>query len=116
MDRNYRRCSGGPVGLLTLTLLLAAILLSGCGGREEALYPVTRVSVILPHNDDGYWSLIREGIEEAEAELGESYNIDIQISIPQLNYNISQMTDILKLVIAYSLVRKEKWVVNLTQF
>ena len=31
-------------------------------------------------------------------------------------YVIGQMTDILKLVIAYSLVRKEKWVVNLTQF
>ena len=29
-------------------------------------------------------------------------------------YVIGQMTDILKLVIAYSLVRKEKWVVNLT--
>lgn len=31
-------------------------------------------------------------------------------------YLIGQMTDIIKLIVAYSLVKKEKWVVNLTQF
>lgn len=85
---------------MALAALGAAILLAGCRSAVETPYPVTRVSVILPHNDDGYWSLIREGIEEAEAEIGDSYNIDIQISIPQLNYNISQMTDILKQQVA----------------
>ncbi len=90
----------GLWGLAALAAASAAALLWGCVSSGEPPYPVTRVSVILPHNDDGYWSLIREGIEEAEAELGESHKIDIQISIPQLNYNIGQMTDILKQQVA----------------
>lgn len=91
---------GGLRAILALAVLGAAVLLSSCRGSAEKTYPVTRVSVILPHNDDGYWSLIREGVEEAQAEIGDLYNIDIQISIPQLNYNISQMTDILKQQVA----------------
>jgi ABC-type sugar transport system, periplasmic component len=63
-------------------------------------YPVTRVTVILPHNDEGYWSLVAEGINEEQDAIGAEYNIDISTMIPQLNYNIPQMTDILKQQIA----------------
>lgn len=63
---------------------------------REQNYPVTRVSVILPHKDDGYWELIADGIEEAKEEIGDQYHIDIDTMIPQLNYNIGQMTDLLK--------------------
>ena len=72
--------------------------LQGSAGTEER--PMTRVSVIFPHSDDGYWSLITEGIEEAYEELGEEYGIDIKFYIPQLNYNIPQMTDILRQQVA----------------
>ena len=63
-------------------------------------YPVTRVTVILPHNDAGYWNLVAEGINEEEDAIGAEYNIDISTMISQLNYNIQQMTDILKRQIA----------------
>lgn len=59
---------------------------------------ITRISVILPHSDDGYWSLIEEGIYAAEEEYLEGF--DIQIYIPQLNYNIGQMTDLIKRQVA----------------
>jgi ABC-type sugar transport system substrate-binding protein len=68
--------------------------------NQPGKYPVTRVTVILPHNDDGYWSLVAEGIDEEEAAIGAEYNIDISTMIPQLNYNTPQMTDILKQQIA----------------
>lgn len=83
--------------LLMLFFAVAVLLFSGRGkANSKNEYPVTRVSVILPHRDDGYWSLIAEGIAEAEEELGDLYNIDIRTLIPKLNYNIAQMTDLLR--------------------
>ena len=98
-ERHCRR------NLPAVLLVLAAVLLicAQCrrlSGEQTTEYPVTRVSVILPHNDDGYWTLIKNGIEEAEQEIGKAYNIDVQIFIPQLNYNIEQMIDILRQQIA----------------
>lgn len=89
-----------------LILLPVAVVLSAFAGILHAMtdhkeiYPVTRVSVILPHKDDGYWDLIMEGIEEAGCESGSKFNIDINTLIPQLNYNISQITDLVKQQIA----------------
>lgn len=87
-----------PGGLFICILCTAFVLQSRAGGQTE--YPVTRVSVILPHEDDGYWNLVAEGIREKQAEMGARYNIDISMIIPQLNYNIDQMVDILKQQIA----------------
>lgn len=86
--------------LLCSCILVGAVLKVHKDTRQHKEYPVTRVSVILPHNDSGYWSLIAEGVETAEAELGEAYNIDISMHIPQLNYNIPQMVVIIKQQIA----------------
>lgn len=93
--------------LRCVLFLLAVAVMAGISGgilhirtgRKEN-YPITRVSVILPHKDDGYWNLIMEGIEEAERENDSDYRIDINTLIPQLNYNIPQMTDLLKQQIA----------------
>lgn len=85
--------------------LTVGLLLCGCLGKRENKDPrkdraITRVSVIFPHKDDGYWDLISNGITEAGEELGEKYRIDIQTLIPRLNYNISQMTELIKQQIA----------------
>lgn len=63
-------------------------------------YPITRVSVILPHKDDGYWDLISDGVQEAWEELGDEYRIDINTLIPQMNYNIPQMIGLIRQQIA----------------
>ncbi len=74
---------------------IATVLLSGCKLEKNInKEDVTRVSVILPHRDDGYWSLVQSGIEERINDAVDN-NIDIKIEIPQLNYSIEQMTDII---------------------
>lgn len=93
-----------PAWKKTLALfleLLVSVMLFGCaGGQEEkSPYPVTRVSVILPHDSDQYWDNIKAGIEEKEGEA-KDYHIDINILKPQMNYSISQMTEILRKQIA----------------
>lgn len=87
-----------PVLCVAVALALAGtFLIKHPAGTDR---PVTRVSVILPHNDDAYWSLVRNSIEEADQELGDKYNIDIKIFVPQLNYNIPQMTELLRQQVA----------------
>lgn len=76
------------------------LLLMGCGVTKHTnTQDMTRVSVILPHDDDDYWSRIEKGIKESDKEAREN-GIDIKIYVPQLNYNIEQMTQILKQQIA----------------
>lgn len=86
-------------GLCLTALFLTAVLLNRRADDKET-YPITRVSVILPHKDDGYWNLIAEGISEERDALGAGCKIDINMILPQLNYNIAQMTDLLKQQIA----------------
>ena len=93
-------------------LLCAAVILAGAAfsciavgmlrGTSDSKenYPIKRVSVILPHRDDGYWSSIEEGILEEADMTGNDCHIDINILVPQLNYSISQMTELLKKQIA----------------
>lgn len=78
---------------------IAVRMLRGTSDSKEN-YPIKRVSVILPHRDDGYWNLIEEGIREEAGMTGADYHIDINILVPQLNYSISQMTELLKKQIA----------------
>lgn len=86
--------------------MAAAILLAGCGKsdlnelqKDGGTEKITRVSVILPHQDDGYWSQISAGIDSRMADA-ENAGIDIRSYLPQINYSIPQMTDILKQQIA----------------
>lgn len=87
----------GEIGVL---LLLAVLIFQRQGTSAETAYPVTRVTVILPHTDDGYWNLVEAGIQSRQREIGAEYNIDISVIMPQLNYNIEQMMDIIKQQIA----------------
>lgn len=84
-----------------LMLLLLCCVLGGCkAGIPVAGTDITRVTVILPHFDDGYWMLIEEGIEQSGEKLKKSCGMDIKILKPQLNYNIPQMVELLKQQIA----------------
>lgn len=94
---NYRKVLPVLCAALAVLILAGVFLAKRPAGSD---YPVTRVSVILPHNDDAYWSLVRNSIEKADQEIGGKYNIDIKIYVPQLNYNIPQMIEILKQQVA----------------
>ena len=84
-----------------LMLLVLCCVLGGCkAGIPVAGTDITRVTVILPHFDDGYWMLIEEGIEQSGEKLKRSCGMDIKILKPQLNYNIPQMVELLKQQIA----------------
>ena len=88
-----------PTALLLCLGFLMIGLLAGCGdeGEESA---VTRVSVILPHNNDSYWDVVAGGINDAYLIAQESTNIDIRTMVPQINYSTEQMTDLLNQQIA----------------
>lgn len=84
-----------------LMLLVLCCVLGGCkAGIPVAGTDITRVTVILPHFDDGYWMLIEEGIEQSGEKLKKSCGMNIKILKPQLNYNIPQMVELLKQQIA----------------
>lgn len=84
-----------------LMLLVLCCVLGGCkAGIPVAGTDITRVTVILPHFDDGYGMLIEEGIEQSGEKLKKSCGMDIKILKPQLNYNIPQMVELLKQQIA----------------
>ena len=84
-----------------LMLLVLCCVLGGCkAGIPVAGTDITRVTVILPHFDNGYWMLIEEGIEQSGEKLKKSCGMDIKILKPQLNYNIPQMVELLKQQIA----------------
>lgn len=85
--------------IFILLMLAAVFAASACGSGKESGRAVTRVSVVLPHDSDEYWSYIREGIE-AKKEEAESHKISVKILVPQLNYSIPQMTEILRKQIA----------------
>ncbi len=81
-------------------LITTGALLTGCTvGKQASTEEMMRVSVILPHSDDDYWSRIERGIMD-NISLAEENHINIKMYVPQLNYNVEQMTDILKQQIA----------------
>lgn len=84
---------------IILVLILCSGFVTSCGNREDITYPITRISVIFPHSDDGYWSKIESGLEE-QIEEGKKYGLDFSVLSPQLNYNIEQITDLVRQQIA----------------
>ena len=84
-----------------LMLLVLCCVLGGCkAGIPVAGTDITRVTVILPHFDDGYWMVIEEGIEQSGEKLKKSCGMDIKILKTQVNYNMPQMVELLKQQIA----------------
>lgn len=83
--------------LLMMSVLVVCFCKKGVAAEEKE---VTRVSVILPHDDDGYWMLIADGINQSHEDLKKKCAMDINMIMPQLNYNVPQMVDLLKQQIA----------------
>lgn len=85
-----------------LAVILVVVIVWWVGLREVRVqkdYDKTiRIAVILPHEDDGYWSVVEEGILQAEKE--NEAKVDVQVCIPQLNYNTSQMVELINRQIA----------------
>ena len=79
--------------------LLLAFSLGGCTASDDVRGDDTatmRISAILPHNDYGYWTTVAEGVMEA----GERLPVDTKVYLPQLNYNVAQMTELIRQQIA----------------
>lgn len=51
-----------------------------------------RITAVLPHKDYGYWSIMGEGILDG----GEEYGADVKIVIPRMNYDVAQMTQLIR--------------------
>lgn len=55
-----------------------------------------RISAILPHNDYGYWTFVADGMHEADKRLP----VDVKVHLPDLNYNVALMTELIEQEIA----------------
>ena len=82
-----------------VAVLLVTLLLTGCATSEKEPTQgvgTMRISAILPHNDYGYWTIVADGMREADKQLP----VDVKIHLPDLNYNIAQMTELIEREIA----------------
>lgn len=80
-------------------LMIAALFLAGCDTADtEPAYGLDtmRISAILPHNDYGYWTFVADGLKEADQRLP----VDVKVHLPDLNYNIELMTELIEQEIA----------------
>lgn len=87
---------------IALLLSMAAGLLAGCGEeignsgtQQQEGWPV-RITAVLPHADQGYWTDVGLAVAERAAELG----VDAKVVNPQLNYNVPQMVELIRQQIA----------------
>lgn len=85
---------------LSLLLALGILLGSGCvpvSKKDDSTRELPwRLSAVLPHEDQAYWCNMAEGMQE-EAAL---HNVDLKVRIPPMNYNVEQMTDLIRQEIA----------------
>lgn len=86
--------------LAVILLILLAIGMSGaCLLQKQHKTDVServRITAILPHNDYGYWTVVRDGIVEGGLE----YDVDVKIVLPRMNYDVPQMTELIRQEIA----------------
>lgn len=85
-----------------VTMLFAGLLamaLWGCSlqEREQLDHQQTmRISAVLPHNDYGYWTQVADGIRGG----AEGLPIDVKVRLPDINYNVDLMTELIRQEIA----------------
>ena len=84
---------------IAAAVMLLVLLFSGCAAADrEPSYGVDtmRISAILPHNDYGYWTFVADGMHEADKRLP----VDVKVHLPDLNYNVALMTELIEQEIA----------------
>ena len=85
---------------LSLLLVWGILLGSGCASLSKTENSTRdlpwRLSAVLPHEDQSYWCQMAEGMQE-EAAL---HNVSLKVRIPAMNYNVEQMTDLIRQEIA----------------
>ena len=86
---------------IVILLFMTVGFLAGCGeeigssGLAQGEWPV-RITAVLPHEDQGYWTDVGDAISARAKELG----ADAKVVTPQLNYNVPQMVDMIRQAIA----------------
>lgn len=76
-------------------LLAAALCFAGCASTEHTQkygLDTMRISAILPHNDYGYWTIVANGLMDADQRLP----VDVKVLLPDLNYNVALMTELIE--------------------
>ena len=79
------------VCLAALALLLFSFPLRN-RRKQDTNRDWIRITALLPHKDYGYWSIMGEGILAG----GEEYGADVKIVIPRMNYDVAQMTGLIR--------------------
>lgn len=85
--------------MVMIAMLICAVLLSGCAAAEQEPAngaETMRISAVLPHNDYGYWTIVANGMRDADKRLP----VDVKVQLPDLNYNVSLMTGLIEQEIA----------------
>jgi ABC-type sugar transport system substrate-binding protein len=80
--------------MLLVCLAASGFLMVSLLGRQEQNTDQDwiRITAVLPHKDYGYWSIMGEGILAG----GKEYGADVKIVIPRMNYDIAQMTQLIR--------------------
>ena len=55
-----------------------------------------RITAIIPHDDTGYWGILKVGLEDKAEEL----EVSLKVEIPYSNYDKGQITELVKKSIA----------------
>ena len=98
-----RRGMKHRITAIALLLSMAAGLLAGCGeeianndlSQAAGSWPV-RITAVLPHADQRYWTDVGNAVAEQAQQLG----ADAKVVTPQLNYNVPQMVELIRQAIA----------------
>lgn len=76
---------------ISLALLFACAGEFPVKGPEQQDIPY-RINVIIPHSDQGYWTTVTNGTLAADQD----FPVDVKVLLPQLNYNVSQMSQLIR--------------------
>ena len=75
-----------------MTVILAGCVNIKLEGNARNTKKIIRVALIIPHNDFIYWTEVASGAEQAALDFA----IDVKVMYPTLNYNIDQMSELIR--------------------
>ncbi len=99
-----KRKIGRAVVKVAVLLAFAACLISlisdlhSVAQSTQSMENKIRISAVMPHRDDGYWTYVVYGAQDGGTQYADQ--LDVKVYYPQLNYNVDQMTALIKRQIA----------------